>query len=442
MTGASFDYLLATAKVESEPQSQSDGADVVGDRAVPVHRADLARDLEAGRAGASATATMPMRSRARPPGRYVVDGSGAAQRDHAAAQGSDRQRADGAARSRSRMRPQLAKRIGRKPTEGELYVAHFFGPEARAKAIKLAGSDPTANAAAIFPEPAAANRSIFYDRQGNARSIAGVCAELMRRYQVARAAPAPPSVRLAGGSIPRPPGAIPGAGRCRLQSRRRRGRRRRRRLPTPPRCAHRRPRRCPRRCRPWRRSRRKTRVIGDAAAVVRVRARVGPGFHSLFHDDGRRGAVAPVVTELGAVAARARTSAAAGGAFRGRPARPCRRGARSVSRPAAEHARAVRQQDLSAILPRPGPLTIRQSSQRFMVNALLSLAALGCAIIARQGRRSSSSWRRSHHDRSSIPALGAYRAGRRAGRRHHARWPAPFSIPIFRPTIAPPPRAR
>jgi hypothetical protein len=40
-TGASFDYQLATAKVESQPQSEDQGRDLVGDRAVPVHRADL-----------------------------------------------------------------------------------------------------------------------------------------------------------------------------------------------------------------------------------------------------------------------------------------------------------------------------------------------------------------------------------------------------------------
>ena len=40
---------------------------------------------------------------------------------------------------------------------------------------------------AMFPAAARANRSIFYDRQGNARSVAGVYSELNRRYQVARA---------------------------------------------------------------------------------------------------------------------------------------------------------------------------------------------------------------------------------------------------------------
>jgi hypothetical protein len=85
----------------------------------------------------------------------------------------------------------LASRIGRKPTEGELYVAHFFGPYAGAKVIQLAASNPDANAAAMFPAAARANQSIFYDRQGNARTVAGVHNELIRRYQVAKARPTP-----------------------------------------------------------------------------------------------------------------------------------------------------------------------------------------------------------------------------------------------------------
>jgi hypothetical protein len=79
----------------------------------------------------------------------------------------------------------LGKRIGRSPTEGELYIAHFFGPGGAGKLIGLVGSNPQASAADAFPQAARANRTIFYDRQGNVRSVAGVYAELVRRYQVA-----------------------------------------------------------------------------------------------------------------------------------------------------------------------------------------------------------------------------------------------------------------
>ena len=62
--------------------------------------------------------------------------------------------------------------------------------------------------ASVFPAAAHANRPIFYDKQGNARSIAGVCAELSRRYQVARAS-APPLPLKMPEAPPRPPLPIP-----------------------------------------------------------------------------------------------------------------------------------------------------------------------------------------------------------------------------------------
>jgi hypothetical protein len=104
----------------------------------------------------------------------------------------------------------LSQRIGHTPSEGELYIGHFFGPYTGARAINLAASNPTADAAAMFPAAARANRSIFYDRQGNARGIAGVCTELVRRYHVARAGGAGPDVQLAAAPL-RPPAPIPNA---------------------------------------------------------------------------------------------------------------------------------------------------------------------------------------------------------------------------------------
>jgi hypothetical protein len=83
----------------------------------------------------------------------------------------------------------LTDRIGRPPTEGELYVAHFLGASGAARLINRAGSNPNETAAAVFPSAARANKSIFYDHQGQARSVAGVYRLLVGRYDVARAAP-------------------------------------------------------------------------------------------------------------------------------------------------------------------------------------------------------------------------------------------------------------
>src|ERR1700712_630490 len=55
---------------------------------------------------------------------------------------------------------QLQNAIGRKPTEGELYIAHFLGPDGAGKLIGAAATQPNANAANMFPQAAAANPSI------------------------------------------------------------------------------------------------------------------------------------------------------------------------------------------------------------------------------------------------------------------------------------------
>ena len=71
-----------------EPQSEPDGANVVGDRPVPVHRADLARRDEAGRQGARIR-TLCRRHLAQQFHRPLPgNGPGDARRNHATAQGS------------------------------------------------------------------------------------------------------------------------------------------------------------------------------------------------------------------------------------------------------------------------------------------------------------------------------------------------------------------
>ena len=61
--------------------------------------------------------------------------------------------------------------LGRDVCGGELYAAHFLGPDAATKLIKLAGSDPSASAAAQFPQAAAANKSVFFHADGSAKSV-------------------------------------------------------------------------------------------------------------------------------------------------------------------------------------------------------------------------------------------------------------------------------
>jgi hypothetical protein len=81
----------------------------------------------------------------------------------------------------------LSRRIGRQPTDSELYIAHFLGAGGAGKLIQLTASNAQATAADVFPQAAHANRPIFYDRQGNARTISGVYSEIVRRFNVASA---------------------------------------------------------------------------------------------------------------------------------------------------------------------------------------------------------------------------------------------------------------
>jgi hypothetical protein len=75
--------------------------------------------------------------------------------------------------------------IGRRPTDAELYMAHFMGVSGATKLITNAENNPNASGAALFPNAAAANRSIFYDKSGSARSVADVYSVLSTRYAAA-----------------------------------------------------------------------------------------------------------------------------------------------------------------------------------------------------------------------------------------------------------------
>src|SRR5262249_46557472 len=81
----------------------------------------------------------------------------------------------------------LTARIGRTPSEGELYLAHFLGVAGASTLIKQARFTPQANAATLFPRAAQANHAIFYDRDGASRSVAQVYRTMVGRYDVARA---------------------------------------------------------------------------------------------------------------------------------------------------------------------------------------------------------------------------------------------------------------
>ena len=99
----------------------------------------------------------------------------------------------------------LTGKIGRRPTDAELYMAHFMGVGGAGKLISNAEDNPSANAARMFPNAAAANRSIFYDRSGSARSVSQVYSVLSSRYASAANSPATQTAMAAvGGDVMRP----------------------------------------------------------------------------------------------------------------------------------------------------------------------------------------------------------------------------------------------
>ncbi len=56
----------------------------------------------------------------------------------------------------------IASRIGRELTHGEIYIAHFLGPDDAETFMRQVVATPGAVAAALLPKPARANRPIFY----------------------------------------------------------------------------------------------------------------------------------------------------------------------------------------------------------------------------------------------------------------------------------------
>ncbi|MBU0554640.1 MAG: lytic transglycosylase domain-containing protein [Alphaproteobacteria bacterium] len=78
-------------------------------------------------------------------------------------------------------RAHLESRIGRKAEPVDLYLAHFLGAGGAAKFLTSMQQAPNAPAASLFPAAARANASVFYDKQGNARSLADIRATFERK---------------------------------------------------------------------------------------------------------------------------------------------------------------------------------------------------------------------------------------------------------------------
>jgi hypothetical protein len=95
----------------------------------------------------------------------------------------------------------LTGKIGRRPTDSELYMAHFMGVGGAAKLVSNAEGNPQASGARLFPNAAAANRSIFFERSGRARTVSEVYSVLTSRYATAADSQATRSAMASVGNI-------------------------------------------------------------------------------------------------------------------------------------------------------------------------------------------------------------------------------------------------
>jgi hypothetical protein len=199
-TGTSFEYMLATAKMESNfnPTASASTSSARGLYQF-IDQTWLGTVKEAGaQLGYRKYADAITKS---PSGGYSVNNPAARSaimklRDDPAAASSM------AAVLTQSNSFKLTGKIGRRPTDSELYMAHFMGVGGAAKLISNAEDNPQASGARLFPNAAAANRSIFFDRAGRARSVAEVYSVLTSRYASAADSQATRTAMASVGDIP------------------------------------------------------------------------------------------------------------------------------------------------------------------------------------------------------------------------------------------------
>jgi hypothetical protein len=77
----------------------------------------------------------------------------------------------------------IAGRIGRPLSFGETYLAHFLGPDDAERFMAKVVAEPKAQAAALLPKPARANRTIFYAKAGKRKVKSLSVAEVHEKFE-------------------------------------------------------------------------------------------------------------------------------------------------------------------------------------------------------------------------------------------------------------------
>ena len=211
-TGAGFHYLLATAKIESglnaevkAPTSSATGLFQFIDQTWLMTMKESGAEFGYGRYADAIEKS--------PSGRYTVRDPALRAEILNLRKNPTANAAMAGALTRYNA-ARLKARIGRDATDGELYMAHFLGAGGASRLINAAGNSPQAKAATLFPRAAAANPSIFYDKQGGARSVTAVYGLLASKLarampdgtpagaQAAASAPSAPSRTAAAATTP------------------------------------------------------------------------------------------------------------------------------------------------------------------------------------------------------------------------------------------------
>lgn len=194
-TGVSFDYLIKTAKRESNlnPEAKAASSSATGLFQF-IEQTWLGLVKRQGpQLGLTDAANAIQRDSS---GRYVVPEAETRQQILAL-------RKDPTLSARlagvftSENKASLKDALGREPSGGELYIAHFMGAGGARELITQASANPDRAAASVFPDAASANRSIFFDGKGRARTTREVYARLVSFHDGADAT-MPTAVAAAG----------------------------------------------------------------------------------------------------------------------------------------------------------------------------------------------------------------------------------------------------
>jgi hypothetical protein len=184
-TGSNFDYLLGTAMRESslKPQAKSSTSSATGlfqfvDQTwlglVKQHGAKYGLGSYANAIGQNSD------------GRYEADNPSDRQAI-LALRNDPKVSALMEGEYANETRSTLESSLGRGVCNGELYAAHFLGPEAACKLIKMSENQPAASAASAFPAAASANKSVFYKAGGSPKSVRDVYDWALKQPSVSRA---------------------------------------------------------------------------------------------------------------------------------------------------------------------------------------------------------------------------------------------------------------